>query len=419
MGESSVGEEATAEQVAAMQDVMRASLAAGALGFSTSQSYTHSDADGRPVPSRWASREELIDLARTVSEFDGTTLEWVADGCTRGFSDDEITLMTEMSLAAQRPINWNVLTIDSARPDEAAHQLSASEYAAERGARVVALSMPILVGMNMSLLTYCALNMMPDWADILALPVPERIERLKDPETRIFMETRAASPDAGAFSRLTGWGLYEIGDTFSAENEGLKGRKVADIARERGVRDFHCLLDIAIADDLRTVLWPGATDDDRSSWAMRDEAWRSPHVLIGGSDAGAHLDRMAGAPYTTQWLGDMLRGRRLLSLEETIHQLTDVPARLFGLRERGRLVDGWHADIVVFDPDTIDSDEIVMREDLPGGNKRLYASAKGIRRVYVNGVASVVDGEATDALAGTLMRSGRDTESVLVPAAQS
>ena len=418
MGDEAIGNEANPEQVAQMQRLLTESLQAGGMGFSTSMAYTHNDGAGEPVPSRWASRDELLDLCSIVSEHDGTTLEWVTDGCMQGFSDDEVSLMTDMSLAAQRPLNWNVLTIDSARPDEAEHQLSASHYAAERGARVVALSMPILVGMNMNFSTYCALNMMPDWGDILALPIPERIAKLSDPEVRIFLEQRAASPDAGVFSRLTGWGLYEIGDTFSAENEGLKGRKVADIARERGIRDFHCLLDIAIADDLRTVLWPGPTDDDRESWAMRQRAWQDEHVMIGGSDAGAHLDRMAGAPYTTQWLGDMIRGRQLLALEETVRAITDVPARLFGLRERGRLVEGWHADVVVFDPDTIDSAPVELREDLPGGNKRLFASALGIRRVYVNGVTTVVDGEATEALPGTLLRSGRDTETVLVPAAQ-
>ena len=111
--------------------------------------------------------------------------------------------------------------------------------------------------MNMSFLTYCALNQLPDWGEILSLPVDERMVKLADPETRILMENRAAAPEAGVFARLTGWGRYRIGDTFSAANEGLKGRLVADIARERGVRDFFALLDIVLADDLRTVLWPG------------------------------------------------------------------------------------------------------------------------------------------------------------------
>ena len=345
-----------------------------------------------------------------------TTLEWASDGCLNGFEDAEIDLMANMSLAGKRPLNWNVLTVDSARPDDYRNQLKALDTCTERGARVVALTMPILVGMNMSFLTFCGLNLMPDWGPILGLPVPERMEKLRDPDTRRFLEERAASPDAGVFSRLTGWGGYVIGDTYSDENEGLKGRKVGDIARERGVRDFYCLLDIVLADDLQTVLWPGATDDDPASWIMRTEAWQHPDVMIGGSDAGAHLDRMSGAPYTTTWLHDTLHGKQLTTLEDTIHHITEVPARLFGFKERGVLREGWHADVVVFDPATVGSGEVILLKDLPGGEGRLYAEAFGMTRVYVNGTPTVVDSKATDALPGTVFRSGIDTETVKIPA---
>ncbi len=413
MGDDGVGNEATDEQVQAMVDLLKESLEAGGMGFSTTQSYTHSDGEGDAVPSRWASRDELLALAGAVKDHEGTTLEWVTDGCMSGFSDDEVALMGDISIAGQRPLNWNVLTIDAARPHDYTSQLAAMETVGERGGRVVALTMPVLVGMNMSFNTYCALNMLPDWKETLALPVPERMEKLRDPEVRRFLEQRAASPDAGVFARLTGWGLYEIGDTYSEANEGLKGRLVADIARERGVRDFYCLLDIVLEDDLRTVLWPGPTDDDPSSWQLRQAAWDHPYVMIGGSDAGAHLDRMAGAPYTTQWIDDCLRGKKLATLEAAIHHLTDVPARLFGLRDRGQVREGWHADLVVFDPETISSGEVKLVEDLPGGHGRLVADAFGIKRVVVNGISTLVDDQPTGALPGTVFRSGRDTDTVL------
>ena len=98
------------------------------------------------------------------------------------------------------------------------------------------------------------------------------------------------------FSRLASWGRYMIGDTFSAANEGLKNRIVADLAKEQGKSAFDTLVDIVINDDLRTVLWPLPSDSDPESWKLRAEAWDHPLVMIGGSDAGAHLDRMCGAP---------------------------------------------------------------------------------------------------------------------------
>jgi N-acyl-D-aspartate/D-glutamate deacylase len=416
MGEASVGNEATQEQIDEMKRLLHDAIEAGGLGFSTTQSYTHSDGQGDPVPSRWATADEVLQLADVISEHAGTTLEWVTSGCLQGFSDEEVQLMIDMSLRGRRPINWNVLTIDSAQPERYRHQLGASIKAEQEGAKIVALTMPTLVGMNMSFRTFCALNQMPDWGPILSLPIPERMEKLRDPAVRIFMENRAASPDAGAFARLTGWGRYRIGDTYSAANEGLKGRLVADIARERGVRDFFALLDIVLEDELRTVLWPGPTDDDPESWRLRAEAWDSGYTMIGGSDAGAHLDRMCGAPYTTEWLGDCLRGKKLTTLEKAVRHLTDVPARLFGLKDRGRLAEGWIADVVVFDPATIDTGEVQLVNDLPGGTSRLYADAVGIEKVFVNGRLTVDGGKPTGELPGTVLRSGRDTETVEVGA---
>ena len=139
----------------------------------------------------------------------------------------------------------------------------------------------------------------------------------------------------------------------------------------------------------------GPTDDDPASWHMRTEAWQHPDVMIGGSDAGAHLDRMSGAPYTTSWLHDCLHGKSLISLEETINHITQVPAELFGLRDRGVLKEGTFADIVIFNPETINAGEVILLNDLPGGEGRLYADVEGMHRVFVNGIPTVVDNEPT------------------------
>ena len=416
MKDDAVTREATDDELAEMQRLLGEALAAGGLGFSTTRSFTHTDGDGVPVPSRVASDDEVVALAGVCSEHPGTTLEWVSDGCLNGFSDEEVDLMAAMSLAARRSLNWNVLTVDSARPDAYRNQVSACERVAERGGRAVALTMPILVGMTMHFHSFCALYKLPDWEEVMALPGDEKKARLADPEVRRFLERRAASPEAGVFSRLTGWGRYRIGETFSEENAGLEGRLVGDVARERGQRDFYTLLDIVVADDLRTVLWPGPTDDDPASWLMRQAVWDHEQVMIGGSDAGAHLDRMAGASYPTEWLADCLRGQGLASLEQAVAHMTDVPARYFGLVGRGRIAEGFHADLVVFDPNTIGADGLRLHNDLPGESPRLYARAEGIHKVFVNGVLAVNDGKATGALPGVVLRSGSHTETVPIPA---
>ena len=134
--------------------------------------------------------------------------------------------------------------------------------------------------------------------------------------------------------------------------------------------------------------------------------------MIGGSDAGAHLDMIDTFAYSTSLLGPAVRDRGLISLEEAVHQLSDVPARLYGLSGRGRVAPGWHADLVLLDPARVGPRRVHTRHDLPGGAGRLYAEADGILRVLVAGVDVVVDGELTDQRPGTVLRSGRDTETV-------
>jgi N-acyl-D-aspartate/D-glutamate deacylase len=137
-------------------------------------------------------------------------------------------------------------------------------------------------------------------------------------------------------------------------------------------------------------------------------------VVLGASDAGAHLDLIALFTYTTHLLGRSVRDRQLLSLEQAVRLLTDVPARLYGLRDRGRIQLGWYADVVLFDRDTVAPGRVVTRHDLPGGAPRLYASATGIEHVIVNGREIVRGGEYTGELPGQVIRSGVDTDNVHV-----
>ncbi len=412
MGAEAVGREATDAELAAMVAELHTAIEAGGLGFSTTLSKTHSDGDGRPVASRWASEAEVLALCAAVGEHEGTTLEGIIDGCLDQFADDEIDLLARMSAAGNRPLNWNVLTVDSRVPQRVPRQLAAGDRAAELGGRVVALTMPVLVPMNMSFLTYCALFMLPGWGEVMSLPVGERIQRLSDPETRAWMNARANSDEAGVFRRLADWKNYVLGDTYSEANEGLKGRTVKDIAAERGSDPFATLLDIVIADDLRTILWPIAPDGDPASWELRKSVWEDGRAMLGGSDAGAHLDRMCGAPYTTRFLGDMLRGRRLVAIEDAVRMITGDPADLFGLRDRGRVTPGAHADLVVFDPATIGAAPATLVADLPGGSARLTSDALGVEHVFVNGVETVTANQPTGAVPGTILRSGRDTATV-------
>ena len=344
MGADAVGNEASPEQIERMVALLHDALDAGALGLSTSQSPTHNDGAGQPVPSRGASREELVSLAAGLRDHPGTTLEAIIAGCLSGFTDDDIALLTDMSAAADRPLNWNLLGVSAANPDGHQRQLRAFDASAQRGGRVVALTLPQAMKIRLSFLSGFVLDGLPGWRDTMHLPVPERLIALADPEVRRRLAEGASSKEAGMLRGLAQWDRLIVVETFAPENANATGRSVGEVAAARGGEPFDTLLDIVIADELRTGLSPPLTGDDAADWRARAEVWQHPGAVIGGSDAGAHLDMMCGAIYTTSLLGRGVREHQVVTLEEAVRLVTDVPARLYGrLARRGRIAPGWRA----------------------------------------------------------------------------
>ena len=413
MGERAIGEEASDEEIAAMVKLLHESLEGGGLGFSSSAAPTHNDGEGNPVPSRFAARKEMLALAAAVRDHPGTTLEFLP---TVGpFADEHKDLMTAMSLAANRPLNWNVLGVSSRNQPTTASQLSASDYARERGATVIALTLPQVMTLRLNLVSGFVFDAIPGWAAVIGLPLEERKRAFADPAVRAELDRQANSEGAGVFRFFAHWENMKIDQTFSPETAAYSGRMVGDVAEELGKKPFDAMLDIALADDLKTSFMPPNTGNDDESWALRAQAWKDDRTVIGATDAGAHLDMIDTFAGPTALLKGGVRERGLLELEEAVHQLTDVPARLYGLTERGRLEEGWHADIVVFDETRVGPGPIYTRNDLPTGAARLYADAEGIDRVIVGGVEIVRDNEFTGETPGTVLHSGRDTETVSVP----
>jgi N-acyl-D-aspartate/D-glutamate deacylase len=264
----------------------------------------------------------------------------------------------------------------------------------------------------MSFLTGFVLDALPGWGPVMALPVEERLAALRDPEVRRRLDESAHSPAAGGLQRLADWANLQVLETFVPGNKRYEDRIVGDVARETGRDPFDVLLDIVCADGLRTGLGRHAFGEDDATWAERATAWLDPRTIVGASDAGAHLDMMCGAIYSTSLVGSAARDRQLLSLEEAVRQLTTIPAGLYGLVDRGRLAEGAHADVVVFDPATVGYRPERTRHDLPGGAPRLFAESTGIEHVLVNGVEIVRSGTATGAIPGVVLHSGRDTRTV-------
>lgn len=410
MGERAVGGAASAAEIEAMCDLLAASLAGGGLGFSTTLSRTHNDAEGQPVPSRFASDAELLALARIVGDFEGTWLEMVSD-TGAPFSPENVARMTEMSLAAGRSLNWNVLSPDSRYRHVYDAQLAAGDYAAARGARVIALAAPQPVRLVLSLAAGMVIDAIPGWAEVMALPIAERIERLSEPTTRRQLNATAAATTS-SIGELADWSAWTVIETFRPEHKSFEGKTIGALASRANKAPLDAMLDLAIAEGLMTKLLAPTLGVDHESWQMRADAWKDDRALIGASDAGAHLDMIDTFAFSTQVLSQGVRERRLLELEDAIHRMTQLPARTFGLRNRGVIAIDCHADVVVFDPDTIACGPLHTRTDLPHGAERLFCEAIGVAHVIVNGREIIDHGKPTGHLPGQVLRSGRDTATV-------
>ncbi len=201
----------------------------------------------------------------------------------------------------------------------------------------------------------------------------------------------------------------------------LAGRTVDDVARERGVEPADVLVDVVLPDRLSlTLILPSLVPSlgaSQEGWEARAALWRDPRIFLGGSDAGAHIDLMCHGNYPSVVLGHAVRERGVIGLEAAVNLMTDRPARLLGLRGRGRVEPAWRADLAIFDADRISSGPAEVRNDLPAGGERLHADARGMEHVVVAGRTVVSGGVFTGERAGTVLRSGRDTETVTVPGA--
>ena len=415
MGERAVGSEATEEELKEMVALLRKSMEEGGMGFSSTVSSTHNDFDGNPVPSRHASREEILTLARQVRDFEGTTVEFLPGV---GWGEEQANYMADISLAANRPVNWNVLVANAGNVANTQNQLAATDIARKRGAEVIALTVPQPMTIRINLDSGFVFDALHNWAPFFRLSKQEKLELLADPAKRKQMGEDAQNPES-PMHMLANWENFTVDQVQKESLAGYRGRRIGEIAEELGKTPFDTLIDIAVEDDLQTYFMPPSMGEDDETWKMRGELWHDDRTVIGASDAGAHLDMIDTFAFSSQVLSEGVRKRKLITMEEAIRQLTDVPAKLYGLRERGRLEEGFHADVVVFDPDEVGLGATYTKFDLPAGAGRLYADAEGVEHVFANGVEIVRDGKDTGARPGTVLRSGRDTSTVEVPGGAS
>jgi N-acyl-D-aspartate/D-glutamate deacylase len=254
-----------------------------------------------------------------------------------------------------------------------------------------------------------------NWSRLVPMSLAERRAALADPDFRAALKQGADAPSE-APNTISNWPAVVLEGLVLPANLPWNGRTLGDCAAARGLDPLDALFDLAVEENLGVCFSRASESTDDRSWDIRRDLWRDPRCMIGGSDAGAHLDMLNAFAFSTQLLGEGVRRRGLIPLEEAVHRITALPAERFGLKDRGRIATGAIADLVIFDPETVDCGPIEMRNDLPEGQKRLYADSVGVGEVIVRGIVVARGNEPTGKLAGRALRSGVDTETVAIGA---
>jgi len=403
MGDASIERAATPAEIQQMKEVLKASVRAGAAGFSTNQNPVHMYANGTPIQSRFATDEEIIEIACALGEINQGVVQ-ISRG-SLGVSvpiPPSLKLFEEISSRSGRPVVWQSIAHRWEKPGEWRQLLDLAKETIDRGVQSYPLCNARLFNNRLTMKNAQVFDDLPTWKTILFLPLEERIKAIKDPETRKKMRFEAVEDKKlSRFSRR--WDLVYLINAVKPENKYLEKKSVAEIAKIRNQDVIDAFLDLSLEEGLDTEFQTSSSNGDEEAVA---EIIRSPYVLVGQSDAGAHLIYDAGFGYATRLLGYWVREKQIMSLEEGVRKLTFMVASIFGLRDRGLLRPGLAADLTIFDPATIRECDPTMVQDLPGNEKRFIQKAVGVEMTIVNGQVLVEKENHTGALPGTVLGSG-------------
>jgi N-acyl-D-aspartate/D-glutamate deacylase len=392
MGDAAWERAASDDEIARMAAVVREAMAAGAVGLSSSTNTNHVGDRGRPVPARQAQDHEIDRLVAAMGETGRGILE-ITIGGTRPDRLAEIDRFVELYRVGRRPVTPLSLRHNPLKPDEHRAILRRVEELHREGIRLYPQVTCSPLTATFQLSGAFVFFRFPVWRRVMETPPSGWRALFSDPGFRAeFAATAGCSPlFTGDASPL------RVNKVHRPQHARFVGRTVSEVAAALGLSPADALFDLALGDDLATEFTVAIMNTDEASVA---EIFTHPRALMGLGDAGAHLTLFCEAGQTSRLLGHWVRERKVLSLEEAVRRITSMPADVFGLADRGRLMPTLAADIVVFDPATIADHPPETVHDLPDGGPRLVQRASGITWSFVNGQAVIREGRVPAAAEG-------------------
>ncbi len=402
MGERAFSEQATERDVEVMCGAVQEAVRAGAIGFSTSRTPNHITADDRPVASRVAEWEEVRAIVNAVGET-GRGLFEIA-GESPGRRPERIReyqeRLRDLAVESGVPQTWGMFSLRVA-PDFWRSYFDLLDETAAAGGRMFAQVHSRALNTILSFETQMPFDKWHLWRDLRALPLNEQEEKLRDPVLRAkLVEVANGAPPKGTIvgveARPPDWDYLFIMDSMLGEQ-----RRVADVAKERGLDPVELMIELALQKGLKQFFCQPVANENQGDVL---EMIRHPRSVVTFSDSGAHVSQIMDSSLQTHLLGYWVREREALTLEDAVRQLTYNPATQWGMHDRGLVREGMNADLVVFDPQTIGPAMPEVVCDLPGGAKRLKQVAVGMKTTIVNGEVFLENNEHTGATAGRLFR---------------
>jgi len=403
MGERAFSEQATNAEMQTMKDELADSIRAGAMGFSTSRTRNHQTPQGNPVASRLASWQEVKELVGVMGDLGAGIFEIAAEDVGR---DPEAqreyhVRLRDLAVETGRPITWGIFSSRRA-PEVWPPYFDLLDETAKAGGTMFAQVHSRALNVMLSFETRLPFDHFPVWKEMRKKPLAEQEAMLRDPEMRklLIESANGQHPSqkkaVGAEMRLPNYNWLMVMDTVQGPH-----RSVAEIAEEVGKDPVEVLIDIALEYNLKVFFRQPLFNEDQDHVL---EMMKHPRSVVTFSDSGAHVSQIMDSSLQTHVLSHWVREKQAFSLEEAVHMLTQQPANAWGFDNRGLLKEGFAADVIVFDPDTVAPLMPVVKTDLPAGAKRLVQKAEGISITVVNGEILMRNGEHTGVYPGKLIR---------------